>query len=166
VKRPNLLIQIWPEIRKVCPNALLLLLGSGPLEEELKQAAPEGVQFCGSQADVAPYLQAADLFVLPSASEGLPVSMLESMACELPCVVTRVGGNPDVIEHGANGWLIPPDDVEALQTALQTLMLDPALRERLGAMARKRVMEGYTIENTANRLAALYQKIVADGARS
>jgi glycosyltransferase involved in cell wall biosynthesis len=145
VKRPNTLLKIWPEIRKICPDALLLLLGSGPLENELKQAAPEGVKFCGSQEDVAPYLQAADLFVLPSISEGLPVSLLESMACELPCLVTRVGGNPDVIDHGVHGWLVPPDDPDSLQAAIQTLFGDPAMRERLGGMGRKRVLEKYTI---------------------
>lgn len=166
IKRLDILLIIWPEIRKNCPDAVLLILGSGPLESELKQAAPEGVQFCGSQADVTPYLQAADLFVLSSDSEGLPVSLLEGMACGLPCVATRVGGIPDVIDHGENGWLVPPDDPSSLQQAILTLFNDPILRQRLGQKGRQRVLQKYTVENMAARLIRLYQDILQDGGRA
>jgi glycosyltransferase involved in cell wall biosynthesis len=165
IKRLDILMIIWPEIRKTYPDAVLLIVGTGSLENELKQTAPPGVQFAGSQADITPYLQAADLFVLPSDSEGLPVSLLESMACELPCVVTRVGGIPDVIEHSENGWLVPPGDSTSLQQAIQTLFQDPVLRQHLGKMARQCILEKYTITKTAARLKDLYQAILQDGGR-
>jgi glycosyltransferase involved in cell wall biosynthesis len=120
----------------------------------------DGTQFTGQVKDAVPYLQAADLFVLPSSTEGLSNSMLEAMSCGLPVLATTVGGAPDVIEHGKNGFLIPPDDVDSLRRGLQTLLADGTLRFTLGSNARARILADFSLDSVADRLAALYERLL------
>jgi len=159
-KRVDHLISIWPVVRKNHPEALLLLLGTGSEEAKLKQLAGAGVQFLGRVEDVAPYLQAADLFVLPSATEGLSNALLEALAAGLPTVATEIGGASDVIEHGSSGWLIPPDDVPALQEGILTLLADADRRNCLGHRGRERVVEHYALPATASHLRELYDHLI------
>jgi glycosyltransferase involved in cell wall biosynthesis len=158
-KRVDQLLTIWPAVRSMHPKALLLLLGTGSEEAALRRAAGVGVQFAGRVEEVAPYLQAADLFVLPSAAEGLSVALLEALAAGLPVVATAVGGAPDVIEHNKHGWLIPPDDSTALQEAVLTLLHDPARRSDLGQQARERMTQEYALPIIAEQLRALYIRL-------
>lgn len=158
-KRVDQLISIWPAVRALHPDALLLLLGTGEQEPALKQMAGEGVRFNGRTEDIAPYLKAADLFILPSATEGLSNALLEGMAAALPAIATNVGGAPDLIEHGSNGWLIPPDTPDALQAAVLRLLGDAELRAHLGQQGRARVMRDYALPVVADRLAMLYQRL-------
>ncbi len=154
-KRLDLLLAAWPEVRRAHPNALLLLLGSGEMEETLRQQAGAGVCLNGHVQDVAPYLQAADLFVLPSDVEGFSNALLEALACGLPAVATGVGGAPDIIQQAQNGWLIPPGDLFALQGALLQLLADPVLRSKMGAQASLSV-ESYALPAVADRLVEIY----------
>ena len=123
----------------------LTICGTGPLEAELRSLAVarkmDGrVDFAGAVApSVMPQrLQSADVFVLPSLQEGLPLALLEAMAAGLAVVATPVGGLPGVLRHEENALLVPPADVESLRTALDRLR-DPSLRARLGAAARQAV---------------------------
>lgn len=159
-KRVQHLLAVWPTVRKHYPDATLLLLGAGPEEAMLRQQASPGVQFLGLQQDVTPYLQAADVFVLPSATEGLSNALLEALATGLPALVTAVGGAPDVIEHQRHGWLIGPDDVPALEAALLTLLGDPELRARLSANGRERIVQEYALSVTADRLRTMYDTLM------
>jgi len=159
-KRVNNLITIWPAVRAVHPEALLLILGTGDEETSLKQMAGEGVQFAGLIENVAPYLQAADLFVLPSIAEGFSISLLEALSSALPAVVTNVGGAADIIDHKTNGWLLPPDDLSALQEAITALLDDADCRLRLGRQGRERVLRDFSLPVITERLAALYGQIV------
>lgn len=159
-KRVDHLLDLWPGVRAVHPEALLLVLGTGEEEARLRRAAGAGVRFAGEVADVAPYLQAADLFLLPSASEGLSNALLEAMAAGLPAVATAVGGAPDLITHGENGWLVPPSDPEALRSAILALLGDPDRRARLGRRARERVECQYALPVVAGRLRALYDRLL------
>jgi glycosyltransferase involved in cell wall biosynthesis len=161
-KRINHLVSVWPNIRQVHPDAELLLLGKGSEEAELRAAAGEGVKFMGRIDDVLPYLQAADMFVLPSITEGLSNSLLEAISTGLAAIVTPVGGTTDVIEHGETGWLITPDDPASLQSALLTLAADEPLRQKLGQQARERAIKDYALPQTADRLVALYKKLIAN----
>jgi glycosyltransferase involved in cell wall biosynthesis len=161
-KRVGQLVQVWNEVRAHVANATLLILGTGELDAELKAAAGEGIIFAGAQDDVVPFLQASDLFVLPSAAEGLSVAMLEAMACGLTALVTNIGGAPDVIRHGENGWLIPPDEPQTLSASLQTLLADASLRERLGAAARQTVQDDYSLQRVAHLLRELYEKVAKE----
>lgn len=160
VKRVDRLIGIWPAIRQSIPNAHLAIAGSGPLEGELKTLAGDGVQFLGGLADVRPVMQAADILVLPSDAEGLPVSLLEAMACGLPCVATRVGGVPEALVDGETGLLIPPGDPDSLAAAILRLFKTPGLRAALSHKARERVLERYSLQEMALRTGALYQAVL------
>lgn len=160
-KQLDRLVLLWRDVRVVEPTATLLLVGVGDEEQKLRAMAIDGVYFTGSVNNVAPYLQAADLFVLPSTAEGLSVAMLEAMACGLPVIATAVGGAPDVIRHGENGWLVPPEDTPALQKAVQELLGDYACREKLGAEARKLVAAQYAVRSSAERLQMLYKQLAA-----
>jgi glycosyltransferase involved in cell wall biosynthesis len=159
-KRVDHLIKIWPAVRAVHPEALLLILGTGPEEARLKQMAGEGVRFAGPIEDVAPYLQASDLFVLPSIAEGLSVALLEALATELPVIFTSVGGASDLIEHGQNGWLIPPEDVPALQEAVLRLLGDNELCSTLGQRGREKVLQHYDLSVVCGHLETVYKQII------
>ncbi len=161
-KRIDQLISIWPAVRAAHPEALLLILGTGAEEATLRQTAGAGVQFLGRIEDVVPYLQAADLFVLPSATEGLPNALLEALATGLPAIATAVGGTPDVINHQDTGWLISPDTPSALQEAMLTLLGDVTYRSKLGCQGREQVAKEYALPATAERLRVLYDKLIVD----
>ncbi|MGH9381469.1 MAG: glycosyltransferase family 4 protein [Thermoanaerobaculia bacterium] len=164
-KRLGDLLAIWPAVRARHGGALLLLVGAGVESGTLESLSSEGVRFTGPVLDVAPYLQAADLFVLPSAAEGLSNSLLEAMSTGLPCVATAVGGARELIEHGNNGWLVPPGERDHLQQAILTLFDDAELREALGRRARRRVESCYPLSRTATELIALYRRLIGSNAR-
>jgi len=159
-KRVNHLLTIWPAIRQQFPDAALLILGDGPEKARLTADSLPGVTFLGLVEDVAPYLQAADIFVLPSATEGLSNAMLEALAAGLAVVATAVGGAPDVIAHGQNGLLIAPDDLPALQNALEVALANSPLRQALGRAGRETIVARYSLYQTADQLAALYQSLL------
>jgi glycosyltransferase involved in cell wall biosynthesis len=164
-KRISHLLEIWPSIRSVFPDACLLVLGTGPEEMRLKALAlqrmpGDAIRWLGAQDQVAPYYQAADLFVLPSVAEGLSVALLEAMACGLPPVVTAVGGAPEVVAHGESGWLLPPDDPQALRAAILALFENHALRSAMGCQARRRIVETYSLDRIADQLCSLYHTVL------
>jgi glycosyltransferase involved in cell wall biosynthesis len=159
-KRIDHLLEVWKGVRSNFPLAHLLIVGGGEEQARLENMHVEGVQFTGQVEDAVPYLQAADLFVLPSSTEGLSNSMLEAMSCGLPVVATSVGGAPDVIEHRVSGWLVPPEDVTALHQGLDTILGDKALRLSLGSSARQRILESFSISSISRQLAALYRKLM------
>jgi glycosyltransferase involved in cell wall biosynthesis len=159
-KRVDHLLTLWPDIRRAFPKAHLLLIGTGPETARLEKMSGPGVQFTGQVDDSAPYLQAADIFVLPSSTEGLSVSMLEALSSGLPALVTSVGGAPDVIQHNLNGYLIPPDDLPALNEGLSTLLEDEAWRLQLGKSGRECILEDYSLDSVATQLGALYQHLL------
>jgi glycosyltransferase involved in cell wall biosynthesis len=108
------------------------------------------------QQDCIPqWLQAADLFVLPSQSEGMSNAIQEAMACGLPVVARRAGGNPELVEHGISGLLYDGQDPVGAGPALWRLLRDPALRVRLGAAGRALVESKYCIEANVDRLEKL-----------
>jgi glycosyltransferase involved in cell wall biosynthesis len=148
----HLLAPSMPELRFV-------LCGSGSQEAALREAARAlgaAVHFAGFRTDVSACLAAADVAVLPSLQEGLGVAALEAMAAGLPVVASRVGGLAEVVDHGATGLLVPPADPGALAAALARLAREPALRERLGAAGRARVLDRYTGAKMAEGTLACY----------
>ena len=160
-KRVDHLLKIWGDIRSRFFDAHLVIVGEGAQETELKELHMDGVQFTGQVDDAVAYLQAADLFVLPSSTEGLSNSMLEAMSCGLPVLATSVGGAPDVIQHKESGYLIPPDDLDSLQQGLETLLEDEALRFKLGSNARQRILSEFSLDSVARRLAGLYRSLLS-----
>jgi glycosyltransferase involved in cell wall biosynthesis len=159
-KRLDQLIEVWKRIRLGGEKAWLVLAGSGSEEKRLREMADESVIFPGAVADFVPYLQSSDIFILPSATEGLSNSLLEAMACGLPAIATRVGGAPDVVTHGEEGWLISPDAPVELEEALNVLLGDAALRARVGAAARKKIEAKYSLEAVVDGLDVTYTMLL------
>jgi sugar transferase (PEP-CTERM/EpsH1 system associated) len=140
----------------------LLLVGSGPeltKHKEFVSASPilsARTLFVGSTTEVPALLNAMDLFVLPSLSEGMSNTLLEAMASSLPAVATNVGGNPELIEDGRSGWLFQPGDVTGLTARLERLIRDGNLRQALGEGARKRAVQHFSLERMILRYRDLY----------
>jgi sugar transferase (PEP-CTERM/EpsH1 system associated) len=140
----------------------LLLVGSGPelsRHQEFVAASPRlsgRVTFVGSATDVPALLNATDVFVLPSLSEGMSNTLLEAMASGLPVVATRVGGNPELIEDERSGWLFKPGDVADLAARLERLAMDSDLRHLMGQGARRRVVQHFSLEGMINGYRDLY----------
>lgn len=142
--------------------AELTLVGDGPDRAALEAAAvalglDDRVRFLGarSQGEVAGHLRAADLFVLPSFAEGVPVVLMEAMASRVPVIATRVGGVAELVEDGVSGLLVAPSDVEALAAAVARLAADPALRRAMGEVGRAKVEAEFDIAAETVRLAGL-----------
>jgi glycosyltransferase involved in cell wall biosynthesis len=122
------------------------IIGDGPDRAALAElASAADVELLGERDDVRHQLAASDVFVLPSRSEGMPMSILEAMAAGLPVVATRVGGVPELVAEGT-GLLVPPGDVDALHAALDLVLRDAELRGRLGRAARARVETHYALD--------------------
>ncbi len=160
----DILLNAWAQRDAALADACLALVGDGELRERMVQQAhslglDRSVIFTGSTTDTAPYLRAADAFVLPSRTEGMPVALLEAMACGLPCIATRVGGSAELIDDGQNGRLIAPEDVAALARALPEAFSTPAW----GARARQRIVERYAMDAVAQRYIGLYEAALTHG---
>ncbi len=142
-----------------------LIVGGGRRIDEVRALAAglglaDAVHFLGERHDVPDLLNAMDIFVLPSYSEGLSLALLEAMAAGLPVVATAVGGTPEVVTDGDNGLLIPPRDAGALAGALERLLTDPALARHLGANARAQVREHFSLDRLGWEINAMYGELV------
>lgn len=147
-----------------CQELHLILVGNGPEYDSLKALVDElkiqdHVVFAGNQADVKPYLHAADIFVLPSETEGMSNALMEAMASGLPCIATPVGAGPQMLDFGKCGVLVPVGDVEAWSTALLDLAHNPERRRELGNVARLRIMSEYDFSVVGARYDALYHEL-------
>jgi len=167
-KDQHRLLEAFALLRREHPGARLVLAGDGPLRAELEARARElsidpAVTFLGFRERVADVLSGLDIFALSSRTEGVPLALLEAMAAGLPVVATAVGGVPEVVVDGESGLLVPPADAEALAGALGRLARDRPLAERLGAAARRRVRERFSLAATARVYARLYDQVPAAG---
>lgn len=140
------------------------LVGDGPEREPLQARARAlglgpRVRFLGERDDVETLLPGFDVFVLSSREEGIPNALLEAMAAGRPAVATAVGGTPEVLEGGAQGWLVPPAAPEALAAALEEAMTGRAEAERRGRAARRRVLEEMDIGAMVRRHEAFYARL-------
>ncbi len=144
----------WGELR-------LLIVGAGVLLPHLQaEAAQLGltsrVVFAGFQRDVPPFVQAADIFVLPSLREGLSLSALEAMALARPVVACRVGGTPEVVVEGETGLLVSPANPGELAQALDYLLRHPAQAQAMGEAGAHRVRETFDLEQMVSKIEAMY----------
>ena len=142
-----------------------LIVGGGRRMDEVRQLAASlglagAVHFLGPRPDVPDLLNAMDIFVLPSYSEGVSLALLKAMAAGLPVIATAVGGLPEVVTDGDNGLLIPPRDAGALAGALERLLTDPALSQRLGATARVHVREHFSLDRLGREINEIYEDLI------
>ena len=158
------LFSILPQLHGQFPQMHVLLGGIWEDEELLEEAAKmkEYVTDLGWLQGEAKkdYLRTSDLFVFPTYFEGQPVSVLEAMAYQCGIVATRVGGIPQMIEQEQTGLLIEPKNPEGLKSALEKLLSDPEVCERLGKNARAKVQKEFSIEKSLQELIKIYQQLV------
>jgi glycosyltransferase involved in cell wall biosynthesis len=145
-------------------DAHLLLAGDGELRGELETLSRTlkitgRTHFLGERDDVAEVLAASDAFVLASFSEGTPFSVLEAMAAGLPVIATSVGGLPEIIRHGNEGWLVAPGQVEALRNAMARIVFDDYSRGLMTRAARERVRQRFDVGVMVQSYLSLYHRV-------
>lgn len=156
------LVRAMPEVVRAVPKVVLALAGEGVLRPELEAEArklkvEDHLRFLGVRRDVLNWMAAADLFILPSNSEGMPNALLEAMGLGLPVIATRVGGVPEIIQDGETGCLVPPQDPSALAVAIIALLRSPRERRRLGQNAQEMIRREYQMEKMCERYKALLE---------
>ena len=154
------LLEIAPHLRE---KVRLLVVGDGPLRQQsiaLLEAAGciDLADLPGARHDVPDMMRKMDLFVLPSLAEGISNTILEAMATGLPVVATNVGGNPELVEEGATGAIVPPSDPESMARSMLTYLAEPDLLAHHGAAARRRIEEKFSME----AMVSAYMKVYDD----
>lgn len=165
IKGNHLLLDAWAGVRETV-NARLLLVGDGPelagLQAQAAQLGltPDAVTFAGYRADAPEIIAAADVMVSPSLQEGLPMVLLEAMAARVPVITTNVGAISLVITDQQTGWLIPPDDAQALHHALQTALSDAATAQSYADAAFTAYTAQYSQTAMGRQYLALYERLL------
>ncbi|MFT4804096.1 MAG: glycosyltransferase involved in cell wall biosynthesis [Psychroserpens sp.] len=154
------LIRAFSKLVTTDSNLRLLLVGDGETKSELEALTQELgitglVVFTGFRSDIINILRVLDIYVLPSHTEGLSISLLEAMAAERAVVASDVGGNGEIIQHNYNGLLVAESDVEAMVSSLNSIMTDTCLAERISKSARQTVLNSFSI----SAMAKLYQQL-------
>jgi N-acetyl-alpha-D-glucosaminyl L-malate synthase BshA len=165
VKRIDAVMEIFARISRAVP-ARLLLVGDGP---ELGTAYRLGrelnvshlVETLGAQEDIIPLLSACDVFLLPSEQESFGLAALEAMACEVPVVASRVGGLPEVIQHGVTGFLHEPADLDGMAASAIALLTDNSLHYRIAETACTHVRERFCVDLVVPRYEQYYRQVLA-----
>jgi len=172
VKNLGLLLKSCAILKGRGINFRCVLIGDGPSRAELEQqrsnyGLERFVDFRGAvnQTEVLRWWQRADIGVLTSDNEGMPVSLMEAAACGVPVVATRVGGIPELVLDGVTGLLSAAGDAEAFADALERLLQNPEMRWRLGASARKRAEQEFSLTRQVDCLLALWTRILNGGGK-
>jgi len=167
VKDHAMLLRAFARVAAGVPDAELLLAGDGALRESLRAQANDlgigsRVRFLGVRDDVPDLLRASDLFALTSISEAASLTLLQAMACCLPVVVTAVGGNPEIVQHGRHGFLVPRGDDAATASAIAQILQDPQQAAAMGEAGYRDVAAHYRLEDTIDNY---YDRYAAAAAR-
>lgn len=174
--RKNLdgILRIWKSVQERTRTGQLVLVGPRPRGEEevpgsfhhrlMRYIAENGLQdsvvFAGAQEDVPGWLRAADVFLFPSKREGMPNALLEAMASGLACISSRIGGSVDIIRHDVDGYVFEVDDEEGMATAVQRLLQDSGQAARIGAAARAKATQHFSLTVVAERYSKLYAEML------
>ena len=163
-KGPDLFVKVAIRLSERFPQARFALVGTGVMLDHLRRQAagrPSSILFAGHVHEMADVLEAVDVAVNCSSTEGLPRSLLEAGAAGVPAVATAIGGVPDVIVHGATGILCPAGDVGTLETGVAHLIEDVEVRRRMGATAQQRVRTVFSTETCTDHLIETYNLLLA-----
>ena len=160
IKGPLVLLRAMAALWQKTPKARLVYVGKGALERQLKSEAvrlkvADRVHFLGWRDDVHEIMQIIDIFVLPSRNEGMGRVLVEAMAAGKPVVASRVGGVPDLVKHGENGFLTSPGDVADLSYYIGRLLADEDLRTGMG-LSGETISRDYSLEKMVEKIDALY----------
>ena len=164
VKGPEFLVKASKYIISKYPDTYFMFTGDGPLEQDLKRKALEmgisdNIIFLGWRDDLAKIISIYDIFVLPSLNEGMGRVLVEAMALGKSIVASNVGGIPDLVIHGKNGFLVPPKNPKELAKYIQVLLEDKDKREEMG-LAGKEMAYNFTSERMVEKIANLYKKLL------
>jgi len=167
-KGHELVLRAIDRLRNLFPALRCEIIGEGPDRARFETLATQlgltrQVRFLGrqSRAAVSDAMRACSLFVLPSRNEGLGCVYLEAMACGKPAIACYGQGIEEIIQHGKNGWLIPPDGLGELVQGMSTLLQSSDVATRIGTAARETVLNGLTLRDQAERLANIYREAIA-----
>ena len=146
----------------------LVLVGDGPLKPELQREADTleivgQVRFLGVREDVPDVLASSDVFALSSDAEGNPLALMEAMAAGLPVVATAVGGVPELVTHGRDGFVVPPGDPDSLAAALGRLIGSPEQRQAMGRDAESKASATFDVAHTVQSYVELYKTLISGG---
>ncbi len=167
-KGHSLFLEMSVRLAPVYPKVTFVVVGDGPLlgslRDSVKARGLDGrVMFTGFRTDMLDIYAALDILVIASSTEGLPNVLLEAFACRKPAVATPVGGIPEVLAHGRNGFLVPYGDVDALTRSVETLLADPIRAAAMGRAARETIEAVFSFEARTRKLERLYEAVL-DGA--
>lgn len=165
VKSPELFVRAAIALAARWPSVSFELAGDGPLGDALAHQVAEAgmgerIRLRGSISDIPSFLADRPVVVLCSQSEGLSNALIEAMAAGCPIVATRVGGTPELIDEDRTGLLVPPHDASALTRAIDRLLVDPALADRLASQARREARARFAWPVVAGRYLSLYGNLV------
>jgi glycosyltransferase involved in cell wall biosynthesis len=165
VKQFDVLLEAFAQVHASNPRVRLVLVGDGPQRPALEAMVQrlglsDAVRLPGQQADVRPWLGAMDLFVLPSAREGISRAALEAMASGLPVIASDVSGNCEILRDTDAGMLVAAGDVAALAVAMRRCCDDAPLRQRLGEAARQRVIDVFSVDAAVRAYTQLYLQLL------
>ena len=166
-KGHSVLLRAFPAVRSEFPRARLVCAGEGVLRSELEGEArglgiEEAVRFVGHKPNITDWLALADMTVLPSFFEGLPLAAIESLAASKPVVATAVDGTPEVVVDGKTGLTVPPGDPICLADAICRLLREPLLRQTLGQAGREWVLDRFSRERQIQRTQEFYLRAWAE----
>lgn len=161
-KNLHMLLRAFAPVAQCHPDAVLLLAGDGPQREELLALVRQlglgwRVRLLGMRHDMPAVYALTDHLVLPSLTEGMPLAVLEAMACEVPVIASAVGDIPRLLAHTAHGRIVPPGDADALRAALDEAAAAPRMRDTAGA---QRVREHHSAQSMAQAYLELYRDLL------
>lgn len=160
------LLAAFAQLAKQDEQLRLLIVGDGPMQDVLEAKVAQlgiaaKVQFTGRQESVVTWLQAMDVFCLPSyANEGVPQALLQAMLVTLPVVSTSIGGIPEALQDGVTGLMVPPKDDEALLNALQWLLSHPSEAQQMGRAARDKVVAKFALTQMLTRMESIFSEVI------
>ena len=162
-KRHCDLLEAFAEVARTFDHCKLLIVGDGDKRGQLEALAKQKgierkVEFAGFQENVSPYLSRMDLFVLPSRTEGTPLTIFEAMACGLPVVATNVGGVPDIVQQSETGLIVEPGRPSELARAIKQMLSEPAKMRTMGRKGKERVLRDFHPDNFIRKHEALYER--------
>lgn len=167
-KGHEFLIEAMAEVVKVDSQAIAGICGAGPLQDQLQTQierlnVQDNMKLLGQWDSIPEILAAADVFVLPSRWEGLPMALLEGMMAGLPIIATRVEGVDEVVQPGEHGLLVPLESPAELAQAILQLLRSPQDRQRMGRAARERVLSSYTTDRMCEAYLQVIEKCLGEG---
>ena len=162
IKNHACLIRAMKIVAAKLSEAVLLIIGDGPLRSELESLTvnlglQDHIKFLGARNNIAELLSVMDVFVLSSLSEGLSLTLIEACAAAKPIVATDVGGNAEIVIHRSNGLLVPSDQPETLANAIAEILNDKGKSKRMGEMGRKKFQEEFTLNAMVKKYEDLYE---------